>query len=97
MRDTASDLIRHRKLIETTSKHSVQVLSAGTVSTNMFLRRLHNHTTGTRWLPWLVLPKRLWPAVHHKERRAINGAAPFTHNWRLNGSNILTSFCTGSA
>ena len=23
------------------------------------------------WLPWPVLPKRLWPAVHHKERRAI--------------------------
>jgi hypothetical protein len=71
MRDQAFDLIRSRKLIETTSEHFVQVLAAGTISTNMFLRRLHNYATGMHFLPWPVLPKRLWPAVHHKERRAI--------------------------
>jgi integrase len=71
MRDKAFDLIRIRKLIDTTSEHFVQVLAAGTISTNMFLRRLHNHATRMHWLPWPVLPKRLWPAVHHKERRAI--------------------------
>ncbi len=71
MRDRAFDLIRHRKLIETASEHFLQVLNAGTISTNMFLRRLHNYATGMHWLPWPVLPKRLWPAVHHKERRAI--------------------------
>ena len=36
MRDKAFDLIRDRKLIETTSEHFVQVLTAGTISTNMF-------------------------------------------------------------
>jgi site-specific recombinase XerD len=71
MRDQAFDLIRCRKLIETTSEHFVQVMAAGTISTNMFLRRLHNYATGMHFLPWPVLPKRLWPAVHHKERRAI--------------------------
>ena len=71
MRDKAFDLIRNRKLIETTSEHFLQVLNAGTVSTNMFLRRLHNYATGMHWLPWPVLPKRRWPAVKHKERRAI--------------------------
>src|SRR5271154_5373537 len=71
MRDKAFDLIRSRKLIETTSEHFLQVLNAGTISTNMFLRRLHNYATGMHWLPWPVLPKRRWPAVQHKERRAI--------------------------
>jgi integrase len=71
MRDRAFDLVRNRKLIETTSEQFLQVLSAGTVSTNMFLRRLHNYATGMHWLPWPVLPKRRWPSVQHKERRAI--------------------------
>ena len=71
MRDRTFDLIRNRKLIETTSEQFLQVLNAGTISTNMFLRRLHNHATGMHWLPWPVLPKCRWPAVQHKERRAI--------------------------
>ena len=65
------DLIRHRKLIETTGEHFLAVLKAGGVSTNMFLRRLHNFAVNMHWLPWPILPKQNWPAVHHKERRAI--------------------------
>jgi integrase len=49
----------------------LQVLNAGTISTNMFLRRLHNFAIGMHWLPWPVLPRLKWPAVEHKERRAI--------------------------
>ncbi len=71
MRDKAFDLIRRRKLIETASEHFLQVLNAGTISTNMFLRRLHNFAVGMHWLPWPVLPKLKWPAVTHKEKRAI--------------------------
>jgi integrase len=71
MRDRAIDLIRSRKLMETASEHFLQVLNAGTISTNMFLRRLHNFAVGMHWLPWPVLPKLKWPAVEHKERRAI--------------------------
>ena len=44
------DLIRHRKLIETASELFLQVLNSGTVSTNMFLRRLHNFAVGMDWL-----------------------------------------------
>jgi integrase len=73
MRDKAFDLIRHRKLIETASEHFLQVLNTGTVSTNMFLRRLHNFAVGMHWLPWPVLPKLKWPQVRHKDRRAITG------------------------
>jgi integrase len=71
MRDRAFDLIRRRKLIETASEHFLQVLDAGTISTNMFLRRLHNFAVGMHWLPWPVLPRLKWPTVEHKERRAI--------------------------
>jgi integrase len=71
MRDRTFDPIRNRKLIETASEHFLQVLNAGTISTNMFLRRLHNFAVGMHWLPWPVLLKLKWPAVEHKERRAV--------------------------
>jgi hypothetical protein len=41
-KDGAFDLIRHRKLIETTADVFFAVLKAGTVSTNVYLRRVHN-------------------------------------------------------
>jgi hypothetical protein len=56
MRDKAFDLIRRRKLIETASEHFLQVLNAGTISTNMFLRRLHNFSVGMHWLPCRCCP-----------------------------------------
>jgi integrase len=74
MRDKAFDLIRQRKLMETASELFLQVLNSGTVSTNMFLRRLHNFAVGMHWPPWPVLPKLHWPPVRHKDRRAITAA-----------------------
>lgn len=71
MRDKSFDLIRNRKLIETNGQHFLAVLNGGTISTNMFLRRLHNFAVGMHWLPWPVIPARQWPPVRHKERRAI--------------------------
>jgi integrase len=69
--DKAFDLIRQRKLVETTSEHFLGVLNKGSVSTNVFLRRAHNYAVGMHWLPWPVLPKLLWPAVQYKDKRAI--------------------------
>ena len=43
----------------------------GTVSTNVFMRRLHNFCVGMNWLPWAILPKKLWPPVKFKNKRAI--------------------------
>lgn len=71
MRDKAFDAIRHWKLIETASEHFLAVLNHGSVSTNVYLRRAHNFAIGMHWLPWPVLPPRQWPAVRHKEKRAI--------------------------
>lgn len=41
------------------------------MSTNVYLRRLHNFALDMNWLPWPVLPKREWPKIEFKEKRAI--------------------------
>jgi len=71
IKDSAFDLIRHRKLIETTADDFFAALKAGTVSTNVYLRRIHNFAVNMHWLPLPVLPKPNWPLVKHKEKRAI--------------------------
>jgi len=58
-------------IIETKAEALLKALHAGTVSTNVFLRRLHNFCVDMNWLPWPLIPKRQWPAVHYKEKRAI--------------------------
>jgi len=70
-RDKAFDLIRNRVLIDTQAEHLLDVLKKGTVSTNAFLRKTHNFALDMNWLPASVIPKRQWPAVRYKEKRAI--------------------------
>jgi hypothetical protein len=72
--DKAFDLIRDRKLLQTTSEHFLAVLNHGSVSTNVYLRRAHNFAIGMHWLPWPVLPKLQWPPVTYKAKRAITFA-----------------------
>ena len=60
IKDKAFDLIRH-----------VCVLEEGSVSTNVYLRRIHNFALDMNWLPWPVLPKKCWPNVKYKQKRAI--------------------------
>ena len=71
IRDKAFDLIRTRKLIETNAEHFLAVMKTGCVSTNVYLRRMHNYALNMHWLPWPVLPKASWPAIRHREKRAI--------------------------
>ena len=71
VKDKALEPLRQRKLIETTAEHFLAVLKAGSISTNVYLRRIHNYAVNTHWLPWPVLPKPNWPAVQHGEKRAI--------------------------
>ena len=70
-KDKAFDLIRNRVLIETQAEHLLAVLRTGTVSTNVFLRKVHNFAVDMNWLPATVIPRRQWPAIHYKEKRAI--------------------------
>ena len=71
IKNKALDIIRKRKLIETTAEHFLAVLQAGTVVTNVYLRRIHHYAVTMHWLPWPVLPKRHWPPIQYKEKRGI--------------------------
>lgn len=70
---TRYDTIRDKPLVETTSEDLFQVLRAGGSATNHFLRRLHNLAVGLHWLPWPILPNKLWPKPKASNRRAITG------------------------
>jgi integrase len=71
VRDEAFDSIRQRRILDTRAEDLIRVLNCGTVSTNVFLRRVHNFTVDMNWLPWPLIPKRQWPAVHHRPKRGI--------------------------
>jgi integrase len=70
-KDKAFDSIRHRVVIETQADMLLKVLQSGTVSTNIYLRRLHNFCLDMNWLPWPIIPKRQWPEIKFKDKRAI--------------------------
>ena len=65
------DPLRNRLLIETQAEHLLHVLQCGKVAINVYLRRMHNFAIDMNWLPASVLPKRQWPAVKFKDKRAI--------------------------
>jgi hypothetical protein len=71
IRNQPLDLIRQRKLIETTADDFAAVLQAGGVATNVYLRRIHHYAMTMHWLPWPVLPKRHWPPICYGLKRAI--------------------------
>lgn len=70
-KETALDGIQNRIIIETQAEHLLECLKIGTVSTNVHLRKLHNFCIAMNWLPWPIIPKRLWPEVKFKDKRAI--------------------------
>ncbi len=71
MQSKPFNLIRDRCLLETTGEDLLAVMRAGGVSTNHYLRRLHNLAIGMGWLPWPLLAPKLWPRTEPKPRRAI--------------------------
>lgn len=71
IKDKAFDPIRDLRLVETTAEHFLKVLRAGTVSTNVFLRRIHNFALDMRWIAGPVIVKRQWPKAVYREKRAI--------------------------
>jgi integrase len=71
IKDKAFDSIRSLVVLETKADHFLKVLENGCVSTNVYLRRIHNFALDMAWLPWPVLPKKRWPAVTFKAKRGI--------------------------
>ena len=74
VKDKALDRLRDRVVLETQAEHFLRALEQGTVSTNIYLRRIHNFAMDMGWLPWPVLPKKRWPAFRFKEKRGITRA-----------------------
>ena len=70
-KDKAFAILLSQVIIETKGETLLKVLQMGTVSTNVYLRRLHNFCVDMNWLPWPLIPKRQWPAVEFKEKRGI--------------------------
>ncbi|MHC1763420.1 MAG: tyrosine-type recombinase/integrase [Verrucomicrobiia bacterium] len=68
------DRIRKTRLIETTAEQFLAVLNSCPCSINHYLRRLHNLALGLGWLPFPVLPPKLWPKPRFGEKRAITRA-----------------------
>lgn len=71
VKDPAYDLIREKVVVTTIADDFLAVIRAGTICTNIYLRRLQNHCLDLGWLPVPILPKKKFPKIKHKERRAI--------------------------
>ncbi len=70
-RSKAFDAIRQKRLIETRADDLRAVLDDKRHSTNHFLRCWHNLAMGFGWLPWPIIPPKLWPKAEGKPKRAI--------------------------
>ena len=71
IKDRAFGPLRQRVVLETSAEEFLRVLESGSVSTNVFLRRLHNLAMDMNWLPWPIIPKKQWPPVYFGPKRAI--------------------------
>lgn len=69
--DANFDCIRNLRVAETRPEHFDKALADGKVSTNVYLRRIHNHALGMEWLLKSVIPRLLWPKPVYKPKRAI--------------------------
>jgi len=63
--------IRERKIFETRADDLRAVLADDKPSTNHFLRCLHNLAIGLGWLPWPIIPPKLWPEMKCRKKRGI--------------------------
>jgi integrase len=71
VKDVAFESIRHVPLLETRPEHLLRVLNTGTVSTNVFLRRIHNFAVDMGWIAWPIVPRKQWPRIKFEDKRAI--------------------------
>jgi hypothetical protein len=71
LKDPAYKLIEKKLLVETLPADFMEVLRAGTTSTNVHLRRFQNHAVDMDWLTKRALPKKKFPKLVYGEQRAI--------------------------
>ena len=71
IKDKNFDCIRKLCVAETRPEHFDRALADGKVSTNVYLRRIHNHALGMEWLLKSVIPRLQWPKPVFGQKRAI--------------------------
>ncbi len=71
IKDKNFDCIRNLNVLETRPEHFDRALADGKPSTNVYLRRIHNHALGMEWLLKSVIPRLQWPKYIAKDKRAI--------------------------
>lgn len=88
-KDHAFDPLRNLPLVKTQAEDIFGAINRGTVSTNVYLRRLHNFAWDMNWLLGPVVVRRHWPKIRFKEKRLLqraldgpgfSGAALVGHN-----------------
>src|SRR5512133_2692260 len=70
-KDAALKALWKLRVVETRADQLLSMMKKGTISTNVYLRRLHNFAIDMNWLPWPILAKKLWPKVVYGEKRGI--------------------------
>ena len=60
-----------RRLLDTRAEDVLHLIQDGTVSNNMYFRRLHSFALTLGWLPWPILNYRQWPSRKYKTKRGI--------------------------
>jgi hypothetical protein len=71
IKDRNFDCIRHLPVAETRPEHFDRALADGKVSSNVYLRRIHNHAPGMERLLKSVIPRLQWPKPVFKAKRAV--------------------------
>jgi integrase len=74
VKSPAFNSLRKKLLIETTQDDLRVVLADKKTSTHHFLRCLHNLAVGLGWLPWPIMPAKLWPVMHPKKKRGVTAS-----------------------
>jgi len=70
IKDRNFDYIRNLPVAETRPEHFDRALADGKVSTNVYLRRMHNHALAMEWLLKSVIPRLQWPKPVFRAKRA---------------------------
>lgn len=87
------DSIRRLVVSDAKADKFLAVLADGKVSTNVYLRRMHNFALDMNWLLAPVIAKRAWPKVAYGEKRAITLASGFDSTFvAVAGSTLASSF-----
>jgi len=89
VRTKPMQFLKSKRLIETTSDDLLDAMKLGKNSTIAFLQTLHNDALGMGWIPAPILPRKLWPKMTKKAKRAITEEEHITlmgavdDEWRL--------------